>query len=64
MEEKSRTRKASVPRKGRHAAEQALDAQERAPRAAGAEVMKRMGMLGLVLFRRPQLQGSWRADGG
>lgn len=63
-EEKSKTRKASVPQKGRHAAEEALDAQERAAQAAGAEVMKRMGMPGLVLFRKLQLQGSRHTDQG
>lgn len=64
MEERSRTRLASVPQKGRHAAEEAPEAQERAAQAAGAEVMKRVGRPGLVPFRRPQLQGSQRADGG
>lgn len=63
MEERSRTRQASVPQKGRHAAKEAPEAQERAARAAGAEVMKRVGMPRLVLFRRPQLQGSQRGDG-
>lgn len=57
-EEKSGTREASVPRKGRHAAEAASEAGERAAQSAGAEVMKRERTSRLVLFRRPQLDGS------
>lgn len=63
MEERSETRKASVPQKGRHAAEEAPEVQERAAQAVGAEVMKRVQMPRLVLFRRPQLQGSQHGDG-
>lgn len=63
LEEKSRTREASVPQKGRHAAEVAPEVPERAARAPGAEVMKRERMLRLALFRKPQ-RGPRHGEGG